>query len=115
MHEQDARYSVELLTHQIMADNRRTHKSSREASVALLKAGPSVITWEILKTNMSEDAVLTKVMEQLDKGFTDSSHQVHPDVQPYHKYREQLSIVDGVLCFKTRVVIPTELRQQVPI
>ena len=52
-------------------------------------------------------------MEQLDKGFPDSSHQVHPDVQPYHKYRDHLSIVDGVLCFKTRVVIPTELRQHV--
>ena len=100
MHEQDARYSIELLTHQAMTDNHRTHKSSIEAAVAVLKAGPSVITWEILKNNTSEDAVLAKVMEQLDKGFPDSSHQVHPDVQPYHKYRDHLSIVDSVLCIK---------------
>ena len=52
-------------------------------------------------------------MEKLEKGFPDSSHQVHQDVQPYHRYRDQLSIMDGVLCYKNRVVIPTELRQQV--
>ena len=52
-------------------------------------------------------------MEQLENGFPDSSHQVHQDVQPYHRYHDQLSIMDGVLCYKNRVVIPTELRQQV--
>merc|ERR1712030_139816 len=87
MHKQDARYNIELLTHQTMTDNHRTHKSSSEAAVAVLKAGPSVITWEILKTSTSEDAVLVKVMEQVGKGFPDSSYQVHPSVQPYHKYR----------------------------
>ena len=51
MHKQDVRYSVELLTQQIMTDNHRTHKSSTEAAVANLKADPSVITWEILKDN----------------------------------------------------------------
>ena len=90
-----------------------THKPSTEAAVADLKAGPSVITWEIIKDNKSEDDVLAKVMEQLEKGFPDSSHQVHQDVQPYHRYHDQLSIMDGVLCYKNRVVIPTELRQQV--
>ena len=113
MHGEDARYSIQLLAHQIETDNHRTHKSSSEASVAVLKAGLSVIRWEILKTHTSEDAVLVKVMEQVGKGFPDSSYQVHPSVQPYHKYRNQLSTIDGVLCFKTRVVIPTELRQHV--
>ena len=44
MFEEDARYSIQLLAHQIETDNHRTHKSSSEASVAVLKAGPSVIT-----------------------------------------------------------------------
>ena len=44
MHKQDVRYSVELLTQQITTDNHRTHKSSTEAAVADLKAGPTVIT-----------------------------------------------------------------------
>ena len=76
MHEEDARYSIQLLAHQIETDNHRTHKSSSEASVAVLKAGLSVITWEILKTHTSEDAVLVKVMEQVGKGFPDSSDHV---------------------------------------
>ena len=49
MHKQDVRYSGELLTQQITTDNHRTHKSSTEAAVADLKAGPSVITWEDTK------------------------------------------------------------------
>ena len=44
MFEEDARYSIQLLAHQIETDNHRTHKSSSEASVAGLKAGLSVIT-----------------------------------------------------------------------
>ena len=80
MHKQDVRYSVELLTQQITIDNHRTHKPSTEAAVADLKAGPSVIAWEILKDNTSEDDVLAKVMGQLEKGFPDSSHQVNQDV-----------------------------------
>ena len=53
MHKQHVRYSVELLTQQTMGNIHRTHKSSTEAAVADLKAGPSVITWEILKDNTS--------------------------------------------------------------
>ena len=107
------RYSVELLTQQATANNHRTYKPSTEATVADIMASPAVITWEMLKDNTAEDDVLTKVMEQVEKGFPDSRHQVHQDVQLYHNYRHQLSITDGVLCYKNRVVIPTELRQQI--
>ena len=98
MHKQDVRYSVAMLTQQTTGNNHRTHKSSTEATVADLKAGPAVITWEILKDNTSEDDVLAKVMEQVEKGFPDSSHQVHQDVQPYHRYRNQRAQEGGGSC-----------------
>ena len=60
-----------------------------------------------------KDVVLTKIMEQVARGFPDSARKVHPAVRPYHRYREQLSILDDVLCYKTRVVVPTSLRQNV--
>ena len=63
--------------------------------VADLKAAPAVITWEMLKDNTSEDDVLAKVIEQVEKGFPYSSYQVHKDVRPYHSYHDNLSIMDG--------------------
>ena len=104
-----ARYSVELLTQQATANYHRIHESSTDARVADLKAAPAVITLD----NTAEDDVLTQVIEQVEKGFPDSSYQVHKDVRVYHRYHHNLSIMDGVLCYKNRVVIPAELRQQV--
>ena len=35
------------------------------------------------------------------------------DLRPYHKYRHELHIAGGVVCYKDRAVIPTRLRQHV--
>ena len=72
-----------------------------------------MIMWDLLRAHTGHDIVISKVMDQVGRGFPDSSRDVHQHVQPYHQYRKQLSIVDGVLCYKTRVVIPTTLRQEV--
>ena len=76
-----ARYSVELLTQLATANYHRIYESITDARVADLKAAPAVITWEMLKDNTAEDDVLTQVIEQVEKGFPDSSYQVHKDVQ----------------------------------
>ena len=107
------RYKIQMLGQQATVDNLRTYEPSNEAAVANVNAAPAVITWEMLKYDTAKDDVLTKVIKQVEKGFPDSRHQVHKDVQLYHNYRHQLSTEEGVLCYKNRVVIPTELRQQV--
>ena len=102
------RYKIQLLVQQATVDNHRTYKPINEATVVNINAAPAVITWEMLKHDTAKDDVLTKVMKQVEKGFPDSRHQVHKDVQLYHNYRHQLSTTEGVLCYKNRVVIPTE-------
>ena len=72
-----------------------------------------MITWDLLRAHTGRDVAISRVMDQVGRGFPDSSRDVHQHVQPYHQYRKQLSIVDGVLCYKTRVVVPTTLRQEV--
>ena len=67
----------------------------------------------MLKNSTAKDEVLAKVTKQALKGFPVSKHQVHKDVQPYHNYRHQLAITEGVLLYKSRVVIPMELREQI--
>merc|ERR1711888_576180 len=102
------RYKIHTLGKQAQVDNLRTYKPSNKAAIANVNAAPAVITWEMLKHDTAKDDVLTKAMKQVEKGFPDSRHQVHKDVQLYHNYRHQLSTTEGVLCYKNRVVIPTE-------
>ena len=86
---------------------------STQSELSKLSLPHSAITWERLRAETKKDVVLTKIMEQVARGFPDSARKVHPAVRPYHRYREQLSILDDVLCYKTRVVVPTTLRQNV--
>ena len=53
------------------------------------------------------------LMEDIQRGIPDCSNDMIPEVRPYHRYRHGLVIVDGVVCYKDRVVIPADLRTQV--
>ena len=60
-----------------------------------------------------EDKILVRLTEDIQRGIPDSSHDMIPEVRQYHKYRHGLVVVDGVVCYKDRVVIPEDLRTQV--
>ena len=120
--EHGVRYKIHTLGKQAQVDNLRSYKPSnspvfRNGNTAPVfrngNTAPVVITWEMLKNSTAKDEVLDKVIKQALKGFPVSKHQLHRDVQPYHNYRHQLAITEGVLLYKSRVVIPMELREQV--
>ena len=52
-------------------------------------------------------------MEQIQRGFPDSQHDIHSDIREFHRFRHGLHVVDGVICYKTRLVIPAVLRGKV--
>ena len=110
-----ARYMIEQLCAVNKDDTAspRTQQRDNRSWVVATDFTNSDITWKILRTHTWNDAVLAKVIEQVGKDFPDSCHDFHPDVKPYHVYRHQLPILDGVLCYKERVVIPEALRQGV--
>ena len=81
--------------------------------VGLLSAGPAVITWNDIREACMEDSVMTILVEQIERGFPDSPHEVPRCIQEYHKFRHGLSIVDSVPVYKTRIIIPGCLRQRV--
>ena len=48
-----------------------------------------------------------------ENGFPDSPQLMPPQLLPYWRFRDELSVVDGVLMYGSRVIIPPQLRDQV--
>ena len=71
-----------------------------------------VITWERFYELVQEDPVLVKLMEVVLRGFPQSSHDVDEDLRQYHKFRHDLHVAGGVVCYKDRAIIPAALRPE---
>ena len=82
-------------------------------SVNSVEGSIGMITWHKLQEATKGDKVLARLTEDIQRGIPDSSNDMLPEVRQYHRYRHGLVIVDGVVCYKDRVVIPEDLRTQV--
>ena len=74
---------------------------------------PRVITWETLQQECREDRVMVSLADQIRRGFPDSGYDVNPDIREFHRYRHGLCVIDGVPCYKTRIVVPDKFRKQI--
>ena len=72
-----------------------------------------VVTCDRVHKCTQEDSTLVKLAEQIDRGFPESQYDLHEDLRVYHKIKENLHVVDGVVCYKGRLIIPVVLRQEV--
>ena len=88
------------------SDNARINSVMREDKV-------TVITWERLYKAVQEDPLLVKLMEVVLRGFPQSSHDVDEDLKQYHRFRHDLHVAGGIVCYKDRAIIPVTLRPQV--
>lgn len=71
------------------------------------------ITFELVKSASKDDKIIQQVIMQLISGFPEDKSQVKDEIKQFWKYRDMLSIVDGVLLCDGAVVIPSKLRQAV--
>ena len=72
----------------------------------------SVITWDKLRMTAEEDFTMVKLMEVVMRGFPQSNYELDDAVKPFHKFRHDLLVPDGVVCYKDRIVVPVQLREQ---
>merc|ERR1711891_103956 len=72
----------------------------------------SVVTWDKLKLTAEEDPAMVKLMEVVIRGFPQNSYEVDDVVKPFHKFRHDLHVADEVVCYKDRIVVPAQLREQ---
>lgn len=71
------------------------------------------ITWERLKHATENDPKLKVVRDTIIHGIPQSKSSWPDTIQEYWKVREHLSVVDDIVVYRNRTVIPTSLRPEV--
>ena len=105
---------MEVKLMEISVTGNKPEVVEKELGVMSVDAGGlQVLTWPQLQEATKEDIVLTKLMEEIQRGMPDSSNDMLKELREYHKYRHGLVVVDGVVTYKRRLVIPDVLRSRV--
>ena len=71
-----------------------------------------LLSWARVYEATQKDKTLVRVIDEVERGMPDSSYQLEKDLRPFHLFRHSLHVVDGVLCYKDRLVIPENLRHK---
>ena len=90
--------------------------SMEETIVAAVKSDHDkihAVTWERVRSATKDDPYMQLLIDTIINGFPDDASQLPAQLQPYWQYRNQLSVVDHVVMFRDRTVIPPVLRQEV--
>ena len=68
------------------------------------------VTWKRVQQAAMTDPVMQELKKLLEEGFPEIRNEVGDSVREFFKFWEDLSIVQGVVLYKDRVVIPRRLR-----
>ena len=83
--------------------------ASARASLEPIQA----VTWERVQEETEKDSYMMELIQLASKGFPEVSGDMPLLLLPYWKFRKSLMVVEGVLMYGNRVVIPPTLRQEV--
>ena len=75
--------------------------------------GLEVISWSRVYKATQEDKMLVKLIEEIKRGVPESRYDLEKELRQFHKYRHNLHVVAGVICYKDRLIIPVVLREEV--
>ena len=71
------------------------------------------VTWERVQLATTSNKDMTQLIDIIECGFPKFCHELPLAIQEYHQFREHLYTVDGVILYKSCIVIPPSLRQHV--
>ena len=71
------------------------------------------VTWERVQQAAMSNPAMQELRRLLEKGFPDTRNEMGDSVREFFKFREDLSMTQGVILFKDRVVIPRKLRKEI--
>ena len=83
------------------------------ATCALESLHLKSVTWDRVRTATSSDENMQVLLETIEAGMPDLRHELPPSLREYFPFRDGLSVVDGVILYKDRLVIPPTLRDEV--
>ena len=71
------------------------------------------VTWDNVREQTTSDPTMRHLHDMILMGFPEDSRIMPELTRIYHQYRSDLSIVEGVILYQDRIVIPPSLRDQV--
>ena len=73
----------------------------------------SATTWEVIQRETDVDSDMHLLRETVIEGFPDKVNVLPAHIKPFWRYRYQLSVVDGVVMYGRRIVIPLRIRKKI--
>ena len=71
------------------------------------------VTWDSVREQTTSDPTMRQLHDTILMGFPEDSRSMPDLTRIYHQYRVDLSIVEGVILYQDRIVIPPSVRDQV--
>ena len=71
------------------------------------------VTWELVRTATASDEKLNTLLALIETGFPEQLSEIPQALQDYHKYRDHLNSIDGVILYDDRVLVPPSLQKNV--
>ena len=71
------------------------------------------VTWHRTKQETASDANMHQLVSIIENGIPEAINDLPPPLRTYHRFREHLHTLDGVILYKDRIVIPPSLRNDV--
>ena len=66
-----------------------------------------------IKTKQKEDQARSQIAYYCREGWPADTTKIDPDIRPFFTTREDLTVQEGLLLYRTRLVIPVELRKNI--
>ena len=82
-------------------------------ATVLATSTPPVITWDVLEKETYSDEVLQSLKRQILSGFPPNQTDLPTELKPYFKFRLGLHLIEDIIAYKERIVIPENLRTRI--
>ena len=87
-------------------------EEAKQSAMAVLESLQAV-TWHRTKQETASDANMHQLVSIIENGIPEAINDLPPPLRTYHRFREHLHTLDGVILYKDRIVTPPSLRNDV--
>ena len=101
----------EYRDHPDEAEELRSMEIELVAGQVAAAAVPEPLSWDMVRNEGRRDKTTMSLIQQIRDGFPPSRKIVPEHLRPYWRHRDELYVMDDVVMYKERVVIPTALRK----
>lgn len=83
-----------------------------EAQVHMLRSNLPISNEKLKRNETGKDVTLSKLVETVLNGWTERRSQAAKEIQGYWNFREEISVVDGIVFKGERLIVPATMRAE---